>query len=144
MMRKYLLILVALAVSLLLYLASSNDKVSITTSSGVVEIDVEVADSAEEREKGLMFRNSLDHDNGMLFIFKNEETRSFWMKNTLIPLDIIFIDRNLKIVDMQAAKPCVEHICSLYTSEKPAQYVLEVNQGFVKNNGISIGDLVRI
>ena len=66
---------------------------------------LEVADSSEKRTVGLMGRESLGEDRGMLFVFESEHTLSFWMKNTLIPLDIVFVDENLTVVDVQTMRP---------------------------------------
>jgi len=103
-------------------------------------INLELANTAQEQEQGLMYRNELDENSAMLFIFQDEQIRSFWMKNTLIPLDIIFIDSNNMIVDIQAAEPCKSDPCINYVSKYPAKYVLEVNQGYSERNNISIGD----
>jgi uncharacterized membrane protein (UPF0127 family) len=91
-----------------------------------------------------MFRSNLPKDQGMLFLFPDEVERTFWMKNTLIPLDIIFIDREYKIVKIQQAIPCEEEPCNLYNSEKPAQYVLEINGGLAQEYGIKEGSIVNI
>ena len=92
-----------------------------------VVIEVEVADSDEEKARGLMYRESLDEDKGMLFVYDDENERSFWMKNTLIPLDILFIDAEKTIVDIQTMEPCKEEPCRNYISGSEAQYALEVN-----------------
>ena len=112
------------------------------SSSDIIHVFVEVADDDDERTRGLMFRKNLSRDAGMLFIFYNEEPQTFWMKNTLIPLDMIFINSTLKIVDIKEnVPPCIQgEECPLYPSREPAQYVLEVNAGFVQRNGIKIGD----
>jgi uncharacterized protein len=103
---------------------------------------VEVADDQDETMRGLMFRKHLPWNAGMLFVFYDEEPRTFWMKNTLIPLDMIFVDSNLKIVDIKEnVPPCAQgDECPLYPSRERAQYVLEVNAGFVQENSIKIGD----
>ena len=92
------------------------------------KIYVEIVDSVEERKNGLMFRKSLCENCGMLFIFKEEEKLSFWMKNTLIPLNIIFISEDLKVVDMATLEPCRKDPCETYTSKEKALFVLEVNK----------------
>ena len=111
-------------------------------SSVIARVFVEVADDEDETMRGLMFRKHLAWNAGMLFAFHNEEPRTFWMKNTFISLDMIFIDSNLKIVDIKEnVPPCAQgDECPVYPSNEPAQYVLEVNAGFVQENGIKIGD----
>ena len=115
---------------------------NINNSSIVAGVFAEVADDQDEMMRGLMFRKHLPWNAGMLFVFNNEEPRTFWMKNTLIPLDMIFVDSNFRIVDvMENVPPCAQgDECPLYPSNEPAQYVLEVNSGFVQENGIRIGD----
>ena len=76
----------------------------------------------------------------MLFIVDNEKTRSFCMKNPLIPLDMIFISNGFEIVDIKYAEPCKEDPCASYSPVKPAKYVLEVNGNFTIKNSIKIGD----
>jgi uncharacterized protein len=108
------------------------------------EIEVEIADSGQEMQRGLMFREELASNRGMLFVYKEEKILSFWMKNTLIGLDILFINNNLEIVDIiENMTPCKEEsVCPSYSSKFPAKYALEVNSGFVKNNSINIGEKV--
>jgi len=105
------------------------------------KLRVQVARTEAEKAKGLMFRESLGKDEGMLFIYDREEMLSFWMKNTRIPLSIAFIDQQGRIVDIQDMEPF-----SLRTrvSARPAQYALEVNQGWFKKNGIDVGDSVHL
>lgn len=105
-------------------------------------INVEVADNDELRMKGLMYRKSLGPDSGMLFIFPQEEILGFWMKNTLIPLSIGYFDKNkklIKIMDMEPASP-MDLDPPKYSSDKPAQYALEVNKGWFKKNKIKLGE----
>lgn len=109
-----------------------------------ISITAEVADSPFLREKGLMFRQELPQNSGMLFIFETPQELKFWMKNTLIPLDMIFISENFTIVNIvENAKPCTNN-CEIYSSILPAKYTVETNAGFVEKNGIKIGDSVRI
>lgn len=106
---------------------------------------VEMADTAEERAIGLMNRDILPNDHGMLFIFEQLGEYSFWMKNTLIPLDIIWISESFEIVEIeQDVPPCVTVQCESYGGSVPARYVLEVNAGEVERNGFVSGDLVQI
>ena len=107
-------------------------------------IYVEIADDPFEQSRGLMFRNNLEMNNGMLFVFDDEREISFWMKNTLIPLDMIFMYEKLEVVDIKEnVQPCVTEICQSYVSEQPAKYVLEVNAGYVQRNGVGIGDVLK-
>lgn len=103
-----------------------------------LNIPIEIADTEEERTQGLMDRESLE--GGMLFIFEEENYLNFWMKNTLIPLDIIFLDKNYKILNIQNAVPCKEEPCELYPSAGKAKYVLEVNAGFAQEENLIVGE----
>lgn len=109
--------------------------------SNGVKIKVEIAKTEEERAIGLMFRHSIPQDYGMLFIFEKEDYQSFWMKNCFFPLDIIFFNSSFMIVDIKEEfEPCGADPCPTYTSKEKAIYVLEVNSGFCKKNGLKIGD----
>jgi len=91
---------------------------------------VEVADSENKRKLGLMNRQSLPEDTGMLFLFEKEGIYSFWMKDTFIPLDIIWIDKNNEIVFIKKdAEPCLQSNCVALNPEGLAKYVLEINAG---------------
>ncbi|MEK6873935.1 MAG: DUF192 domain-containing protein [Nanoarchaeota archaeon] len=99
---------------------------------------VETADTYYKRIKGLMNREFLDEDKGMLFIFPNEDTWGFWMKDTLIPLDIIWADENMKITDIKEdLTPCKENPCQIYSPEAKAKYALEINSGLVNKLNIT-------
>ena len=101
---------------------------------------VEVARTRKERERGLMFRKNLAENQGMLFVFPQEKPRWFWMKNTLIPLDMIFIDRNQRIIGIvEQAIPEKEDLLGGWKSK----FVLEINAGLVKKCGIKEGDKVE-
>lgn len=104
-------------------------------------ITAEVPMTYKERKKGLMFRDSMPDDHGMLFIFKTEGYHSFWMKNTRIPLDIAFIDKNKRIVSIHEMTPFDEK--NFHKSVKPASYALEVNAGWFKKYDIKTGDAVE-
>lgn len=106
-----------------------------------VAVPVEIADTDEERQTGLMGRTALPEDAGMLFVFGAEQQLSFWMKDTLIPLSIAFIDSEGRIVDIQDMQPLDE---APHPSAAPAQYALEVNQGFFGARGIQVGDTVEL
>lgn len=106
---------------------------------------VELALTREEQARGLMFRDSLPQDHGMLFVFPSEAPRSFWMRNTRIPLDILYFDRELALVSMQQnARPCAVPPCPGYPSEGPAQYVLEINAGKAAELGVEKGDVLEL
>ena len=116
------------------------NEIYIDNGGGLIKINAEIADDNDERATGLMFREKLNENEGMLFVFESEGYQTFWMKNTLIPLDMIFIGNDFKIVDIKNAKPCKENPCALYKSSKPSRYVLEVNSGFSARNNIKTGD----
>ena len=101
------------------------------------ELSVEVASTVSSREIGLMYRKSMDAQSGMLFIFEDERPRNFWMKNTYLPLDMIFIGSDLLVVKViHNAEPLTT---SPRSSEKPAKYVVELNAGKAAEWGISEG-----
>ncbi|MBV2168102.1 MAG: DUF192 domain-containing protein [Bdellovibrio sp.] len=107
---------------------------------------VEIAETPAQHERGLMFRESLGPDEGMLFIFKNEETRFFWMKNTLIDLSIGYFDKSGTLVDIQemkSGKGIPEPQLASYPSAKPAKYALEMNKGWFDKNRIKIGSRLK-
>ncbi|MFW5815586.1 MAG: DUF192 domain-containing protein [Wenzhouxiangella sp.] len=102
---------------------------------------VEVAADDSSRAMGLMFRDELADDRGMFFLFRREAPRSFWMMNTRIPLDIIYLDRELRVVSIVAnARPCRRSPCPSYPSRGPAQFVLELNAGRAAALGLEPGD----
>ena len=121
-----------------------SDQVLIDNGKNLIKVNVEIADDNNERINGLMFRKNLDKNSGMLFVFDDEKNQTFWMKNTLIPLDIIFIGKDMKIVDIKHATPCNEDPCKLYQSSKPAKYALEVNGNFTIKNGIKVDDKITL
>ena len=103
------------------------------------EIWVEVAKTPEERAQGLMGRKHLNKDEGMVFIFETEDTHGFWMKNTLLPLSIAFIDRSGQIVTITDMKPLT---LESHAPSKPILYALEMKKGWFSANGIKVGDRV--
>ncbi len=106
---------------------------------------VEIADTQEKQALGLMFREQMADDHGMLFIFTAEAPRSFWMKNTRIPLDIIYFDRDLAMVSVaENARPCRVRLCPGYPSAGPAMYVLELNAGKASELGLVAGDRLAL
>ncbi len=120
-------------------------QISIVSDNSIIPVYVEIANDSDEQSRGLMFRKSMEWNNGMFFVFDEDRKLSFWMKNTFIPLDMIFINNEFRIVDIKEnAKPCLETPCPNYPSKEPAKYVLEVNAGFVQKNNIQIGDKILI
>jgi len=116
-----------------------------TVELGGKTFDVEIADTQEKQALGLMFRDSMPADQGMIFLFPNEAPRSFWMKNTRIPLDIMYFDKDLIMVSISAnTLPCRVSRCPSYPSIKPAMYVLELNAGTASELGVGPGDRLLI
>ncbi|TAA37063.1 MULTISPECIES: DUF192 domain-containing protein [Pseudoxanthomonas] len=107
---------------------------------------VEIADQEGERQRGLMFRDELAADHGMLFIHEDEQPLSYWMKNTHIPLDILYFDHDLKLVGQQRdVPPCsAGNACPSYPSKAPALYVLELNAGQAAKLGVKDGDTLKV
>lgn len=108
---------------------------------GTDTVRAELARTAEEREEGLMYREVLEEGRGMFFVFQDSQIRSFWMQNTLIPLDIAYIDENLRIVDIQAMEPQTE---DPHPSAQPAMFALEVPLGWFSKKGIGVGAQAQV
>ncbi|MBA4115477.1 MAG: DUF192 domain-containing protein [Rubrobacter sp.] len=122
--------------------SEESPTLAIISSSGArIEVEVEIADERAEQQRGLMERTALAEDGGMLFVFERNEPRSFWMRNTLIPLSIAYIADGGRIVDIQDMQPLDE---TSHPSAEPARYALEVNQGFFAERGIGVGDEVEV
>ena len=107
---------------------------------GKTPLRVEVADTSEKQERGLMFRQSMPDNEGMLFIYKEPQEMSFWMRNTFLPLDIVFVGADGIILNIHQARPLDESV--LYPSAGSAKYVIETNQGWFSRHGIRPGDRV--
>lgn len=137
--KSYLSVLILLFFVLITVLnAQDTTNIIIKNNYKDVYFNVEIARKKIDRDKGLMFRKNLNLDKGMLFIFPNESKVSMWMKNTLISLDIIFISKNYKIVDIiNNAKAMSKEIL---TSKVKAKYALEINAGLVNKLNIKIGN----
>lgn len=123
-----------------------KNQIFIYTGAGPVKINVEYADTPKKLASGLMNRTVLTKFSGMLFIFPDEKIREFWMKDTLIPLEIMFIDTKGRINEIVAMKPCApdNQTCPVYTSKEPARFAIEVNAGFPEKNKIIEGDILEI
>ncbi|HEY7991486.1 MAG TPA: DUF192 domain-containing protein [Stellaceae bacterium] len=146
MLRRSLL--VVLVASGLTYMAHAQQlqtfekaEITIDTAAGSRRFSVELAVTPAQEEQGLMFRQRLAPDAGMLFVFGDTAVRTFWMKNTLIPLDMLFIAPDGRIVDIhERAVPLSEDVIP---SREPARAVLELNGGTAARLSIKIGDVVR-
>jgi len=144
MNKKTIFLIVILAVITGLYFywrSQRQEKVCFKNNC----FEVELAVTNEEQAIGLMFRKSLDKNRGMLFVFKEEGEHSFWMKNTLISLDIIWINENKEVIFIsENTQPCKEDSCPSITPNKKAKYVLEINGGISKEIGLKVGDGLEI
>jgi len=112
-----------------------------TVKIGEQTFNVQIAKTIEARHKGLMYVTEMPDNEGMLFIFETTKYHRFWMKNTYIPLDIIWISEDKKVIDIQTVEPCKTEHCPNYVPADMAKYVLEVNAGIFKG---AVGDLVDI
>lgn len=120
-----------------------DGELSIFKNDSLIQtIEVEFAKNDEERALGLMYRSSMDEHQGMWFIFPEEAPRSFYMRNTEIPLDIIYLDKDKKVVSI--AKNSRPYDETSLPSEKPAMYVLEINGGLSDKWGIEKGDRMEV
>lgn len=106
---------------------------------------VEAAGTADERARGLMFREKLDRNSGMLFVFDREGVYPFWMKNMLIPVDIVWINQSRDVVYISKnTLPCGMEDCPLVTPDAKATYVLEINAGLADELNLAVGDKAEI
>ncbi|MBW3013234.1 DUF192 domain-containing protein [Candidatus Woesearchaeota archaeon] len=137
---KYIAILLIVLLTATIFLIGCTTKAYVEIDGELIE--VEIVDTPLERKEGLMHRESLCISCGMLFIMDKEAKHSFWMKNTLIPLDMVFINSDLVIVDVLHAEPCKEDPCVHYTPKEDALYVLETN--VMKFDESLIGKKVKI
>ena len=123
--------------------SSTLPQVILHSSQGqLVRVSVEIVATPEKRSFGLMYRKDLPASHGMLFLFPREQPLSFWMKNTPLPLDIIFINSAYRVVGIAAnTTPFSEE---LLPSSPPARFVLEVNAGFCQRHGVTVGSQVEM
>ncbi len=136
----FALLLVLLILLLYTQLMVGKKQIAVTNRDGErIELNVEIADDAVKRARGLMFRESLGENEGMLFVFGSPGRHGFWMVNTTIPLDAIFFDEEGFVVDIISMEPCGMINCPVYRPEREAIYVLEVNRGFSVSNKIEKG-----
>jgi len=114
------------------------------TDTGDHKFYVEVADDSDKRQLGLMHRESLDDDKGMIFIYPEEQKVAFWMKNTLIPLDMIFMDDDFEVIDyFTDVPPCEADPCPHYVPTGNSKYIIELNAGKISEIGLKRGDFVE-
>jgi len=118
------------------------EKLVISSQNGRHEFEVEIAADDSQRKVGLMNRTQLDENKGMLFVFETSGIVNFWMKNTLIPLDMLFINEK-GIIETIArnVQPCNQSPCPLYNSYKSVKFVLELSGGIADKQGIKEGDI---
>ena len=117
--------------------ANMPDAATALVVFGSDTVRAEVANTAETRSRGLMYRDEVPDGTGMLFVFDREALRSFWMQNTYVALDVAFIDANFTIVDIQQMEP---ETTDIHDGARPAMFALEVRQGWFAGKGISVGD----
>lgn len=118
-----------------------HGELTLKSSFSTKTIEIEIVETEEKIRQGLMYRSKMREDRGMLFIFPDNKPRSFWMKNTILPLDIVFIGEDKTVVAIQAnTTPFSKK--SLPSNGKNAKYVLEVNAGFMKKFGFKEGDTI--
>jgi len=145
-MKKFLFIfLISIIFSINIFSQTINrpefpeGTLTISQEGSVMTIPIEIANTDELRAFGLMYKEDIPEDYGMLFVFPSPGIRGFWMKNTFIELDIAFIDSDGVILDIQNMKPCEESPCPIYIIYKPFKYALEVKAGFFDRYGFSEG-----
>lgn len=144
--KKFLIpffLLVIFIAGLIIYTKNLNPKTPEVCIQDTC-FSIEIADTPEERQRWLMYRQELPELSGMLFVFERTGVFKFWMKDTLIPLDMIWINDQNKIIDIEEAMPCTQDPCPVYGPEEAALYVLELNKGISKKYGIKIGDTIEI
>jgi len=139
----------ALAISTLLlgialiHKTFANETLAISINNH--QFTVELAASAAERRQGLMHRSSLAPDSGMLFIYPEPQIISFWMKQTLIPLDLLFFDEDGQLIELHNnMQPCKATVCKTYTNKIPAQYALELAAGTATKLKFQVGNSFTI
>jgi len=137
-MKKVVIISLVVLLAILAFFLPSDDSKKVCFSDSCVK--VKVVDTPTERTKGLMHVENLPKDEGMWFVFDKSDVYPFWMKNTLIPLDIIWVNKDFQVVAMATAKPCVKDPCTHYNPGANALYVLETNAGWAIENNLRVGE----
>ncbi|MFP5109027.1 DUF192 domain-containing protein [Neobacillus sp. C211] len=117
--------------------------IKVSSGERTIKLTVQVADTQEKRDKGLMFVEKLPKNEGMLFVFSGKTYGGFWMKNTLIPLSVAFLDSDGKILKILDMVPCKSDECPTYDPKLSYHYALEVNLRWFEKNQIKEGDFVK-
>ena len=148
--KNYLIILVILLfISIVIFITVNISKNQSTETKIITHVrtetvvNIEIAKTEEERIKGLMGRDNLEKNQGMLFIFEDSDYRTFWMKNTPQSLDMIFLDKNLRVINFYA-NTSPNQTERKYSSRRPAKYVLEVKSGFIKDVRLRVNDYFKL
>jgi uncharacterized membrane protein (UPF0127 family) len=145
--RVRLVLLVALVLALsAASCAGDEDRGTLTieTRTGPVELSVELADTDDERRRGLMGRESLPADEGMVFLFEREHQGGLWMKDTLVPLSAAFLDRDGRVLSIVEMTPCESDPCPVYDPGITYVAAVEVNRGTFERLGVAVGDIARL
>lgn len=121
------------------FIRFAKEPITLQGGSTTINLEVEVAREPQQHSQGLMWRKSIDDIDGMLFVFKEEKIRYFWMRNTLVPLEIMYFDAEGFVVSTTTMEPCAADPCPNYSSVLPAQYALEVPAGWVEQQGVTKG-----
>lgn len=151
-LQKFLLpLLITIGIVVVVVASGQSDRVKfpkgkivITDGEKSLKLDVEIANTPALRSIGLMYRKSIPDDFGMLFVFEEDTCSGFWMKNTYVPLEIAFIDKNGVIFSIQEMEPCKEEPCKIYYAPGPFRYALEVKKGFFERHRFGVGSRVSI
>ncbi len=144
------LLIFALLVTGLILFSKYNFSQSVDSDYVLVgnhKLTVKIAKSNDEKQKGLMGVKSLPANHGMLFVFEKSQPLAFWMKDTLIPLDIIFFDEDNKLINIHhQVQPCPPQVnnCPTYSSERPAKYVVELSAGEARRLSLEPGNTIQI
>ena len=120
------------------FAAAKFDRSSLVING--VEYSIEIAKTSKQRSQGLMFRESLDIRRGMLFVYPRSGNHRIWMKNTLIPLSVIWLDDNETVIEVKILPPCKLDPCPSYGVSKPAKYIIELSSEVM---GVKSGDIIK-
>jgi len=148
MVNFYLIVgLISILVIFMIFLAIGKyqQQKFVSVKIGNATVHAELADTEPKQMRGLMFRDNLPKDGGMLFTFGRDGKYGIWMMNTSVALDILWLEKNKKVVYMKEdAQPCdALLVCSSYSPDEDSRYVLEVRAGYAKSHGIKIGSVAK-